>query len=305
MATVLIAGGTGLIGMHLSELLARHDHRVIHLSRETDLSARFPAYHWDIEQQTISEEAIRMADYVINLAGAGIADKRWSAERKKVIIDSRVDGTQLLREAFARYNHRPKAYLAASAIGYYGDRGEEYLTEQARPGNGFLSESTILWERAIADVAAMGIRTVVVRTGIVLSPEGGALEKMLQPTQFFGSPYFGDGQQWYSWIHIDDIADIYRTALEDDSYEGVYNAVAPHPARNKDLAEAIKQATEKPLLVMPVPTFALKLALGEMTHTILDSTKVSAHKIREAGYTFQHPKLLPALQDLLSEENAG
>ncbi len=302
MATILLAGGTGLIGMHLSQLLTGQGHRVLHLSREADPEAKYPAYAWDIKKGTVDEAAIRLADYVINLAGAGIADQRWSDKRKRVIIASRTEGTRLLKDAFVRLGHRPKAYLAASAIGYYGSRGDQLLTEDDKPGTGFLAESTILWEKAIAEVAATGIRTLAIRTGIVLSTKGGALEKMLQPTTVFASTYFGDGQQWYSWIHINDLCRLYLAALDNDTYEGFYNGVAPAPVRNITLAQDIKTAKDKPVVVLPVPAFVLHLVLGEMAHTVLDSARVSAEKAKEAGFTFDYPQLLPALQHLLESK---
>ncbi len=300
MPTILIAGGTGLIGQRLSQLLADQHYTVLHLSRTRNLDAEFPAYHWDLQQMPLDEDALAQADIVINLAGAGVADKRWTAARKKLIMDSRINGNLLLKNHFAQMDNLPKAYLSASAIGYYGHRGDSLVQEDDAPGDmGFLPKSVVAWEKAIDEVAATGVRTVVFRTGIVLSTQGGALEKMLEPLQFLLAAYFGNGRQWYSWVHIDDLCRMYLKAIEDTNMQGIFNAVAPHPVTNKELTQQLVQASGKPAITVPAPTFALRLVFGEMADAILDSTKVGAEKIRQAGFTFEFPELYPALQDLL------
>lgn len=301
MANVLIGGGTGFVGGFLSRALRRAGHQVAHLSRTRNLNAEFPAHHWDIAKGEIDAEAVGRADYVINLAGAGIADARWTDSRKRIIIDSRVESTRLLARTFAELDHRPKLYLSASAIGYYGDSGEPIVDENSPPGDGFLSESCVAWEQSTAAVSELGIPVFINRTGLVLHPDGGALQKMLIPLGFFNSTYFGDGQQWYSWIHMDDIVGIYLHAIE-QNLTGVYNGVAPKPARNKTLAQALPEAAGKTAVVTPAPAFVLKLAFGEMSHTILDSCRVSAEKTQAAGYDFKYPELMPALEDLLADK---
>ena len=298
MATVLIAGGTGLIGSHLSELLAGRGYTVLHLSRRRDLQARFPAYEWDISAGTIDEEAVRRADYVINLAGAGVAEKRWTDSRKKTIIRSRTEGARLLRTAFEHLGHRPRAYLSASGVNYYGDSGDKVLHETDPPGEGFLSETSIQWEQAALEVGQLGIRTVILRTGIVLSTRGGALEQMMLPLKAFTSTYFGAGRQWYAWIHIDDICRLYMAALEDEQWAGIYNAAAPNPVRNRALAEVLPEAAGQRALVVPVPAPVLYLTLGEMAHAVLDSVRCSVEKVEKTGFTFAFPELSQALEDL-------
>ena len=298
MKTVLIGGGSGFIGMHLSRRLQRDGYAVRHLSRTADPNAAFPTYHWDVKAQSIDAAALNEVDYVINLAGAGIADERWSEERKQEIIRSRTESTRLLARTFAEGDLRPQLYLSAGAIGYYGDRGEELLTEDADPGTGFLSKSCVLWEESVEEVARLGIPTFVNRTGIVLHPDEGALEKMLIPLKVWTSTYFGDGQQFYSWIHIEDLIGIYAYALEHE-LTGVYNGCAPNPVRNKQFAQALGPALGKNALVMPAPVPALQLALGEMSHTVLDSARCSADKISAAGYRFDYPELSQALEQLL------
>lgn len=299
MPTVLIGGGTGLIGSRLSERLEKKGYGVLHLSRRANPNGRFPAAHWDIETGTIDPEAVRQADYVINLAGAGIADKPWTEARKELIIESRTRTTALLRKSFTNNGHHPQAFVSSAAIGFYGDRGDTLLTEEAQPGTGFLSESCVAWEKAIREVALTGVRTVGIRIGVVLSTQGGALEKMLLPLKVGVSTYFASGSQWYSWIHLDDLCDLFIHALENSALAGFYNGVAPNPVRNKALAKMLLRASGKKGLVLPAPTFALRVAMGEMADVVLQSTRVSSEKTQRTGFQFQYPELEPALQDLL------
>ncbi|MFK8162961.1 MAG: TIGR01777 family oxidoreductase [Lewinella sp.] len=299
MATILIGGGTGFIGKHLSERLKEKGHEVRHLSRSRRPDSPFKTFQWDVAKQTIDDAALKEVDYIINLTGAGIADKRWTDKRKQLIISSRTNSTKLLADALKRLDIRPKLYLNSSAVGYYGNRGDKLLTEDDGPGSGFLSESCVEWEQSVNAVHELGIPVCINRTGIVLHPDSGALEKMLIPLHFFTSTYFGDGQQFYSWIHIDDMVETFVFAIE-HQLTGTYNAVAPHPARNKTMAAALGPAKGKPALVIPAPAFALKIALGEMSHTVLDSTRCSSAKLTAEGFTFKFPELEGALSDLLS-----
>ncbi len=300
MPTILIAGGTGLVGSHLSQLLQAAGHTVLHLSRKQDLSAKFPAYAWDLSAKTIEQEAVNRADFIINLAGAGVADQRWTPARKRLIIGSRVDSTLLLKAAIERRPTPLRAYVSASAIGFYGSRGEQLLSENDPPGtDSFLAETVVLWEQAIEKIAGTGLRTVVLRIGVVLSTKGGALEKMLIPFRFFTGAWFGNGQQWMSWVHIDDLCRMFLEAIDNEQLSGIFNGVAPHPARNRDLVFELKKALGKPTLMMPAPAFALRAAMGEMADMVFDSARVSAKKIEADGFKFLFPDLLPALQDLL------
>jgi uncharacterized protein (TIGR01777 family) len=298
MATILIGGGTGFIGGHLSKRLQAAGHEVRHLSRHLRPDSAYPTFVWDIKNQTIDEEAFRDLDYVINLAGAGIADARWTEKRKQLIISSRTESTRLLASSIAKLRPQLKGYLSANGIGYYGDRGEELLHEEAEAGTGFLSHSCMLWEEATTPIAAMGIPTFINRTGIVLHPEAGALEKMLIPLNFFVSTYFGAGRQHYSWIHIEDLVNTYVFAIE-RGLSGAYNGVAPEPVPNKEFAAALGPAMGKPALVLPAPAFIMKIVLGEMSHTVLDSTRCSADKLMGEGFEFRFPTLRAALKDLL------
>lgn len=300
-STVLITGGTGLIGTRLSELLTNKGYKVIHLSRHQNPHAKFPAYKWDIKGGYIDERALRQADYIITLAGAGIADQRWTRQRKQVIIDSRVNGILLLKKELERLQLQPKAIIGASAIGYYGNSGAKLVNESSNPGQGFLTESVLEWEKAYTTLAPLHIRTAIARVGVVLSTKGGALEKML-PTYNFGfGTYFGSGQQIYSWIHIEDVARIFIHLLE-SNLTGVYNAVAPNPVSNKVLAEAIATAKGMNEVVLPAPALAMKLALGEMAAVILEGSRISSEKVEAAGFNFEFPEVIPALKDLLSRK---
>lgn len=305
MATVLIGGGTGLVGSHLSHLLKSNGFTVRHLSRTQNLSAEFPAYAWDVKKMTIDPAAFEGVDYLINLAGAGIADQRWTAARKKLIVDSRVDSTLLLLKGAEAYGKPIKAFVSASAVGYYGDRGETLLSENdpAGPDEDFLAYSVKQWEQAIEVFGTTSdIRTVGIRVGVVLSTKGGALPKMTLPMKLGVASYFGDGKAWYSWIHIGDLARLFITALENESMHGFYNGVSPNPTRNKGLALALKEAMNATALAIPAPTFGLRLAMGEMADVVLDSTRVSSKKIEKTGFTFEYPTLVPALKDVIERE---
>ena len=301
MATILIAGGTGLVGQRLSILLEKKGHQVIHLSRTKNLDARFPAYHWDLKKRIVEKEAIEKANYIINLTGAGIADGRWTEKRKHLIIDSRVNSTLLLLNTIQSYGN-PIGYLSASAVGFYGDRGDQLLKEEEPPDQeGFLSECCIAWENAIQKVEHAGIPTSILRIGIVLSTQGGAFEKMRLSYKVRLASYLGDGTQYYSWIHLDDLCRMFIHVLE-NNLTGVYNAVGPDPVTNKTFTEAIAKAMDKKVLIIPTPATILRLTLGEMADTVLYSTKVASEKIEKTGFRFEFPQLIPALKDLLERK---
>ena len=296
--TVLIGGGTGFIGTHLSAHLTRLGFAVRHLSRSPQPGGRYLTFKWDATSNEIDPAALKDVDYVINLAGAGIADERWSAKRKEVIIKSRTETTALLARNIAKMATKPKLYLSASAIGWYGNRGEDVLSEAEPPRAGFLSRSTMLWEASTKMIEEQGVPVFINRTGIVLHPDQGALNKMLLPLKAGTSTYFGDGRQYFSWIHIEDIIRVYSHAIM-EHLSGIFNGVAPNPVRSKQFAEALGPAMGKSALVIPAPAFALKVAMGEMSHTVLDSAYVSSQKLEDTGFVFMHPELSQALFDLL------
>ncbi|UII22063.1 TIGR01777 family oxidoreductase [Fulvivirga ligni] len=298
--TVLITGGTGLIGSRLTELLVNQGYTVKYLSRSPEKVKGVKAYAWDIQKQTIDTECLQGTDYIINLAGAGIADEKWNKERKKVLLESRTKSTALLKDTLRDNDHSVKAVISASAIGYYGsDSGGVLKKEDSRFGDDFLATVTKAWEAEADMIADQGIRLVKIRVGLVLSVEGGALEKLAKPAKFGLNAPLGSGDQYMSWIHIDDLCDQFIYAME-NPLEGAYNGVAPHPVTNKVFTKATSAALHKPAFLPPVPAFALKLALGEMASMLLGGSKVSSEKIENAGYQFKYPHLEDALKDLLS-----
>ena len=299
MKNILIAGGTGLIGTKLSQLLRGQGYHVRHLSRTADPNAEFPTFAWQPSKGTYDPKAFQNVDAIINLAGAGIVDKRWTAARKKVIIESRTMSNALIANFLGNEKHTVKAYISASAIGFYANRGTTLMSEDDVAGKGFLAESTIAWEDAIEKVRQTGVRTVVLRIGIVLSTEGGALPEMLKPFMVRTGVYFGNGEQYLSWIHIDDLARMFQFALESEKMSDIFNAVAPTPVTNYAFTQAIAEAKGGGYLLIPAPAFTLRLAMGEMADTVLGSTNVSSQKIENKGFTFEYRTAFAALKDLL------
>ena len=300
MQKVLITGGTGLIGSRLSVALVSKGYQVIHLSRKENLKATFPAYKWNIDNGEVDIRALEEADYIVHLAGAGVADKPWTAKRKQLIIDSRVKSGALLQQKLKEIGKRPKAVVCASASGFYGNRVDEKLDESASKGQGFLSDVVEKWEAANDGFKDVTDRLTQLRIGIVLSTQGGALQKMLPSYKFRIGAYFGSGQQCYSWIHIDDLVDMFTHAIEEETVNGTYNAVAPNPVTNKYLAELIGKVTGKPALLVPAPAMVLRLVLGEMSAVVLDGARLSTGKIRATGFDYTYVNVNSALRDLIS-----
>lgn len=299
---ILITGGTGLIGSRLTELLRQRGHRVSHLGR-TRREGDIPSYAWNIEQHQIDPEAFVGIDAVVHLAGAGIADKPWTEERKREILESRTNTTRLLIEALRKTSHNIRTVVTASAIGYYGfENREEVFTEDSEAGKDFLANVTKRWETEADAFTELGMRVVKIRIGIVLSKKGGALEEIARPVKYFVGAPLGSGDQFMSWIHLDDLCYIFIKAVEDDSMVGAYNGVSPYPLTNRALTKAIAKVFGRPLLLPPIPSFVLRLILGEMADLVLQGSKVSADKIIRAGYAFRFTDINKALQDLLRHD---
>jgi uncharacterized protein (TIGR01777 family) len=296
--TILIAGGTGMIGSRLAGMLRESGHQVRILSRSTKQPG---VYAWDPSAGQMDDAALDGVDYVVNLAGAGIADGRWTAARKQLIRDSRIQASETLATAFIRSGMRPRAYIGASAIGYYGNTGDQWNVETDPPGSeGFMPPVCVDWERSHAAVAGLGIRTVVPRIGVVLDKSGGALPEIMRPVRIGVGTYFADGQAWYAWIHILDVCRFMVYALEQEALSGVYNAVAPHPVRNKALVSAVAEAMGRSVWTAPAPALALRMMLGEMADVVLNSNRVSAEKTLKSGFLFTFPQLKEALTDIFS-----
>ncbi|WP_303310466.1 TIGR01777 family oxidoreductase [Hymenobacter sp. BT730] len=300
---VLIAGGTGLIGTRLSEMLIDAGYDVAHVSRQSGPS-HYRRFRWDLRAKTIDEAAVPYADYIINLAGSSVSDGKWTDERKRDIMESRLGGTNLLvRELRERPNH-VRAFISASAIGIYGDAGDKLVNEETPPASSkdFLADVAHQWELAAEQASALGVRTVISRIGIVLSSHGGALPAMARPVKLMAGAPLGSGQQFMSWIHLDDLCRLIIQMMEESHWEGTYNAVSPNPVRNKEFTQMLAEVMHRPLVLPKVPEFGLKLMMGEMSEIVLASQRVSAEKILHEGFTFEYPQLHEALESFYGED---
>ena len=296
---VAISGATGLIGTALRESLAADGIQIVALSRKPSVPP-LETIPWDVENGRFDSSRLEQVDALVHLAGEPIA-QRWNERRKKAIRDSRVKSTRLLVEALKSLEHRPRVLVSGSAIGFYGDRGDEVLEESSPPGSGFLPETCQAWEHAALEAMGLGIRTAVLRTGIVLTTRGGALKKMLPPFRLGVGGPVGSGKQWMSWIHIDDIVGAIRHILDKDDVMAAVNGVAPAPATNAEFARALGRALSRPAF-LPAPAFGLKIAFGEMASIVLEGQRVLPKKLLETGYRFRFPDLQGALSDVLARK---
>jgi uncharacterized protein len=301
---ILITGSTGLVGTALTNSLRSAGHTVCRLIRpntaaESVRSSQGFDVNWNPESGELGGAAVG-ADAVVNLAGASIAAGRWTAERKLLLRTSRVNGTRALVAALAKMAIRPRVLVSASAIGYYGNRGDELLNETSHPGDDFLSEVAREWEGEAGKAESLGIRVVCTRFGVILAKNGGALPKMLTPFKLGLGGKLGSGQQWMSWITVDDVVGILVRALEEGTLRGPVNVVSPHPVRNAEFTQVLAKTLHRPAL-FPAPAFALRLIVGEMADALLlSSQRVVPAQLEKAGYRFLHPDLAEALSAVLS-----
>ncbi|MBB6004940.1 TIGR01777 family oxidoreductase [Arcicella rosea] len=299
---VLITGGSGLVGTRLTQILIANGFTVSHLSRKpTNTTGKVKVYHWDIKNSIIDEKALLEADYLVHLAGAGIADEKWTDARKKEIIESRTKSLHLITESLKTLPHKIQALASASGIGFYGaDTGDEIITEQHPSGNDFVADCCIQWEAVADEVEKLGIRTVKLRTGIVLSTKGGALPKILLPVRFGLGAALGTGKQYQSWIHIDDLCELFIQSLTDNTMSGVYNAVAPNPVSNFGLTITSAEILNKPFFMPNIPAWVLKMIFGEMANIVLGGNYVLNQRIAsETSFQYQYISVKKALEALL------
>lgn len=297
--SILLTGASGLVGTRLTDMLLQKGYQVAHLGR-SKRPGKVPSYVWNVAKGEFDPEALNGVDAIIHLAGAGVAEKRWTSRRKKEILESRTKSSALLYETLKKINNKVRAVVSASAIGYYGFGLDEktLFTEESKPGNDYLSRVVVAWEREVDAIASLGIRIVKIRIGIVLSDKGGALKEMAGPIKIgIGSP-LGSGKQILSWIHLDDLCAMFIRAVEDESMKGAYNAVSPQPVTNRDMTIVLAKVLNRPLLLPPVPAFVLRIMIGEMTDIVVNGRNVSSEKIRKTGFTFKFTDLKSAFEAL-------
>lgn len=300
MATVLITGGTGVVGKHLSKKLKEKGYTVTVLSRTSSNYDGLLVYSWNIDINEINKEALETADYIIHLAGANIGDRRWTAKRRQIIINSRVKSAQLIFDNIKENKNRLKAFISASAIGYYGSITNDRIYSETDPAfNDFLGDTCLKWEQSADKFEDLGIRTVKIRTGVVLAKQGGVLPKMILPVKIGIGCAIGNGRQYIPWIHIEDLCDIYIKAIEDIQMRGAYNAVSPDHKTNRCFIKTLARLLKKPFMSFKIPAFIIKIIFGNMSTILLRGSRVSSEKISKAGYSFKFTSLENALSNLL------
>jgi uncharacterized protein len=295
----IISGGTGFIGRRLVDTLLKNGHYVAVWSRQPGEERRtaVQSFYWDPLEGEPQEESINGFDAVVHLAGESVA-QRWNDDAKGKIRDTRILGTRRLVSAISKVRHKPAALICSSAVGYYGSRGDEVLTEASAPGKGFLAEVCIGWEKEAQAATGLGLRVANIRTGIVLGRDGGALPKMLPAFQSFAGGMLGSGRQWMPWIHVDDLVELYRFAIE-TPVSGPLNGAAPNPVTNAQFTAALAKAVHRPAF-LNVPAFALHALLGEMAHMVLEGQRALPESPQKLGFTWKYSTLDEALRNLLN-----
>lgn len=297
--SVLITGGSGLLGSTLTDLFLKKGFHVAHLGRSPSLG-KAKCYRWSIGEKYLDPKALQGVDCIVHLAGAGVAEKRWTPERKKEILESRTQSGELLFETLRNAPNTVKTVICASAIGYYGlATSDEWCKEDGVAGSDFLAGVTQAWENSTKPIESLGKRLIQLRIGVVLSNKGGALIEMATPVKWGVGAPLGSGKQWVSWIHIDDVCKMILFAIENENMKGIYNAVAPNPVTNRELNKSIAKVMNRPLLLPPVPEFVLKIILGGMFEIVVNGAKVSCGKIMSEGFEFYFSDATMAVKDLL------
>lgn len=299
VAKILITGASGMIGTHLTRFLKEGGRELVFLSRSQKNNSP-NTFVWNLEKGVVDERAFDGVDTIVHLAGAGIAEKRWTKKRKKELLDSRVLSTRLLFETLKKIDHQVKCIVSASAIGYYGFHDEDLpLKETDAPGTDFLAGVVKSWEEEAHRFTESGIRLAIMRIGIVLGANGGAFKEIAGPIRFHAGAPLGTGGQHMSWIHIDDVCLMFQKAIDDETMHGLYNVVGPYSVTNRELTNAIAAGMGRRILLPPVPAFLLKFVFGEMADLVLRGSRVSSEKIQQAGYRFRYDTLEKAISALL------
>ena len=299
MKTILITGGSGMIGSRLSQMLAVKGYKVIWLSRKRNIKAEIPRYRWDYRKGEIDTEVLEQANIVVHLAGSNLGDDSWTKNKKQKIVESRILTTKLLLETYKSLNIQPDVFISASAVGYYGMYTDDSIfTEEDQPArNDFLSRTCQKWESAAFQFQEeLGVRVIALRTSFVISKDSDAFKKMILPTRFgLGAP-MGNGKQFMNWIHINDLCNLYIKSIEDDSMSGIYNATAPEYTTNKEFMRTVANELKRPYMIPRIPSFLLKLTMGESSGMILEGSRVSPQKAIDSGFNFLYPTAKEAIQ---------
>lgn len=295
MKKVLITGGSGFIGTRLTALLKKHRYEVVHLTRERNSRSGVRTYLWDFKNNYLEAGALENVDFIVHLAGEGITDKRWTEERKKSIVNSRTKTIEFLYRKLDEKNIVPQAVISASGISIYGTATTDNIyMETDAPGEDFVADCTVQWEKSV-NLFSEKTRVAMLRTGFVLDKNEGGLPKMALPIRFGFGAALGSGKQWLPWIHIDDICRMYLHAIQNENVKGPYNAIAPQHINNKEMTKAIAKAVRMPLILPNIPSWLLKLFLGEMAVLVLEGSRASADKIIQSGFEFEYPEIHKAL----------
>ena len=295
---ILVTGATGMVGKALLQSLHQKGYTITVLSRKPTTVKNAKVYLWDVQKQQIDLNCLTDVDTIIHLAGASVAEKKWTKARKKEIIDSRVQSTQLLYKSLKEHPNNVQNFISASAVGYYGDCGDEILTEECPNGFGFLAECCQLWENAVDEMKHLDLRVAKIRIGFVLGKSEGALPALEKPIRFFVGAPLGSGKQWIPWIHLHDLVNIFIAAIETPLMMGAYNASAPYPVTNETLTKAVAKQIHRPVWPIKVPEKILELLLGEMSVVVAMSNNTSVQKLLGTGFQFDFVRLEDALDDI-------
>ena len=299
MKTVLITGGSGLVGKRLSQLLINKGYLVRHLSRNPKNQGDIQVFKWDIGKGYIDPEAIQNVDIVVHLAGADIMSERWNTERKKILVSSRTEGLELIHSCLEKNDHKVKTLVSSSAQGYYEPNQNKLLTEDEPAGKGYMGQLCAAWEGSANQWKKSGVRIAINRIGLVLASNGGLLDILLKTISKGMGSYFGKGDMLYPWIHIDDLCRIMIYQMENQNVQGAFNGAAPNAVNQKEMNNAIAKQLGKKIFSFPVPVFLLRLMMGERCAVMVDSFHLSAEKIQKKGFNFKYPEIDGALSDLI------